>query len=259
MQMETVLTVNPSMESNNHQNQKNSRSNHSASVEVHEIIMVDGDEENKIKHQNSTHDKVRNNICCKFMSLTWTKLVKCFSVGASIDERYGRKFSVGERVADAVSLAVGSWKFVLIQSSLLITWLILNVILARSTSAWDPYPFILLNLMLSFQAAYTAPIIMMSQNRGADVDRLKAEDLHEKVDHIRLNQMFTLCEAIQAQTKQIDRLETKLEQLSNIILDRVPQKPDHVPAERILPPILDPDEPVGMESGKHSLRLEEGD
>jgi uncharacterized membrane protein len=138
-----------------------------------------------------------------------------FTLGKSIDERYGRKFTVGEKVADAVSLAVGSWRFVVIQSSMLISWLVLNVVL--QSGGWDPYPFILLNLMLSFQAAYTAPIIMMSQNRGADVDRLKAEDLHEKVDHIRLNQMFTLWETIQAQTKQIHSLETKVDQLTNIL------------------------------------------
>ena len=105
---------------------------------------------------------------------------------SSLDNRYGRKFTLGERVADAVSQTMGSWRFVITQSTFLAIWLVIN---ASQHWAWDPYPFILLNLMLSFQAAYTAPIIMMSQNRQADIDRVKASDLHEKVDHIRLQQV----------------------------------------------------------------------
>lgn len=80
---------------------------------------------------------------------------------------------VGQRSADMVADAVGSWKFLIIQSIILIIWMILNVV--AWTQHWDPYPFILLNLMLSFQAAYAAPIIMMSQNRAAERDRKKSE------------------------------------------------------------------------------------
>ncbi len=80
--------------------------------------------------------------------------------------------TLGERLSDLVAATVGSWRFILIQSGLLVVWLIANV--ALGGGAWDPYPFILLNLMLSFQAAYTAPIIMMSQNRQADVDRIRS-------------------------------------------------------------------------------------
>lgn len=68
--------------------------------------------------------------------------------------------TLGERFSDLVAAIIGSWRFILIQSGLLLTWLLVNV--ALGGGAWDPYPFILLNLMLSFQAAYTAPIIMMS-------------------------------------------------------------------------------------------------
>lgn len=84
-----------------------------------------------------------------------------------------KRMSSGDRIADKVAATVGSWRFIIIQSSLLIMWIILNVIVW--IKHWDPYPFILLNLMLSFQAAYTAPIIMMSQNRQSLVDRQSAE------------------------------------------------------------------------------------
>jgi hypothetical protein len=82
------------------------------------------------------------------------------------------QLTLGERLSDLVAAIVGSWRFILIQSGLLLAWLIANITLGGG--AWDPYPFILLNLMLSFQAAYTAPIIMMSQNRQADIDRLRS-------------------------------------------------------------------------------------
>jgi len=73
--------------------------------------------------------------------------------------------SVSELVADGFAKAVGSWTFIIIQSILLTAWVIVNVM--RVIKPWDPYPFILLNLALSFQAAYASPIIMMSQNRQA--------------------------------------------------------------------------------------------
>jgi uncharacterized membrane protein len=81
--------------------------------------------------------------------------------------------TTGQRAADTVAAVVGSWRFIIIQSVLLTIWVIINVI--GVIERWDPYPFILLNLLLSLQAAYTAPIIMMSQNREAQLDRLRAE------------------------------------------------------------------------------------
>lgn len=89
--------------------------------------------------------------------------------------------SSGERIADAVTAAVGSWPFIITQSVLLFGWIVVNVWLVAYLAlhpgawrAWDPYPFILLNLVLSFQAAYTGPVVMMSQNREAKKDRLMA-------------------------------------------------------------------------------------
>ena len=76
-----------------------------------------------------------------------------------------RDRTTGDRVADGFAHIIGSWKFIIIQSVILAAWVILNVI--AFIRHWDPYPFILLNLALSFQAAYASPIIMMSQNRQA--------------------------------------------------------------------------------------------
>ena len=92
------------------------------------------------------------------------------------------KMSVGERVADRLAALVGSWPFIIVQTVLLILWVSANVYLLAHhdpLKPWDPYPFILLNLMLSFQAAYTGPIVMMSQNRQSAKDRLEARDDYE--------------------------------------------------------------------------------
>ncbi len=83
----------------------------------------------------------------------------------------------GSRVADKVADVIGSWPFIITQSVILSIWIALNV--TAYIQHWDPYPFILLNLMLSFQAAYAGPVIMMSQNRQASKDRLAAEIDHQ--------------------------------------------------------------------------------
>jgi uncharacterized membrane protein len=86
---------------------------------------------------------------------------------------HAEKLTSGQRIADQLAAVMGSWVFIIVQSILLAIWIALNVI--AYIHHWDPYPFILLNLALSFQAAYAAPIIMMSQNRQAAKDRLMAE------------------------------------------------------------------------------------
>ncbi len=84
-----------------------------------------------------------------------------------------RKKTFGEKFADKITAGIGSWKFIIIQSIILMVWMVINIVAWKN--AWDPYPFILLNLVLSFQAAYAAPIIMMSQNRTATRDRKKTD------------------------------------------------------------------------------------
>jgi len=89
------------------------------------------------------------------------------------NKRINNRPNFGEKAADKIAAGMGSWKFIIIQSILLGIWIALNLI--AWFFHWDPYPFILLNLALSFQAAYAAPIIMMSQNRTASRDRRKSE------------------------------------------------------------------------------------
>ncbi len=82
---------------------------------------------------------------------------------ARIQREAESRRTFGERIADNFAQAIGSWTFIITQSILLIAWVVVNVV--QLIKPWDPYPFILLNLALSFQAAYASPIIMMSQNR----------------------------------------------------------------------------------------------
>jgi uncharacterized membrane protein len=88
-------------------------------------------------------------------------------------EKHFETLSVGSRLADAVAKGMGSWKFIIIQTVLVILWMSLNIV--GFFYHWDVYPFILLNLLFSTQAAYAAPIIMMSQNRQSERDRMQAQ------------------------------------------------------------------------------------
>lgn len=130
--------------------------------------------------------------------------------------------SRGQRAADAMARFGGSWTFIFIFVLILISWVILNsVILLRSNRAFDPYPYILLNLFLSMLASIQAPIILMSQNRQSEIDRRQAEHdyevnlkaeleillLHEKLDGLREQQWQEL---IHLQQQQISLLEKLL-------------------------------------------------
>ena len=120
----------------------------------------------------------------------------------------GPQLTIGQRFADTVAATMGSWNFIIIQSVLLVFWISLNV--TAYVQQWDPYPFILLNLALSFQAAYAAPFIMMSQNRQQDIDRRRAEDdfrvnikaeleielLHQKIDQLRETEVLQLTNVV---------------------------------------------------------------
>lgn len=99
----------------------------------------------------------------------------------NVDAEFEQNRTHAQILADSVAATVGSWPFIIIQSVLLVLWIAVNVVLVmkHSDKAWDPYPFILLNLALSFQAAYTGPIVMMSQNRQAEKDRRQANSDYE--------------------------------------------------------------------------------
>src|SRR3954452_11328830 len=123
------------------------------------------------------------------------------------------RLTPGQRIADAVATVLGSWSFIIIQSAILAVWITANLVSA--IRGWDPYPFILLNLALSFQAAYAAPVIMMNQNRQQDMDRKAAEKdyrinvkaeleielLHEKIDQLREREVLKLTEAVRVLTE----------------------------------------------------------
>ncbi|MEI9886823.1 MAG: DUF1003 domain-containing protein [Rhizomicrobium sp.] len=118
------------------------------------------------------------------------------------------KLTMGQKVADTVAATMGSWRFIIIQSAILVFWITANIM--AFINHWDPYPFILLNLALSFQAAYAAPFIMMSQNRQQDIDRLAAKSdydinikaeleielLHQKLDALRENEVLNLTRTV---------------------------------------------------------------
>ncbi|MDQ4148378.1 MAG: DUF1003 domain-containing protein [Actinomycetota bacterium] len=95
-----------------------------------------------------------------------------------VNIRHFDRRSVGERVADSVAARVGSWPFIIVQTILLVAWILFNgyfAVRVLQEKPFDPYPFILLNLALSFQAAYTGPILLISQNRQSAKDRDMAE------------------------------------------------------------------------------------
>ncbi len=129
--------------------------------------------------------------------------------------------TLGQRLADRVAATIGSWRFIIFQSSAIVLWIGGNVLVGEG--AWDPYPFILLNLLLSFQAAYTAPAIMMSQNRQSEMDRRHAETdyeinvkaeleielLHEKIDLMKERELLVLTKAVQDLSHQLAALSKR--------------------------------------------------
>ena len=123
-------------------------------------------------------------------------------ISIDVDKQEDEKMTFGDRAADKVSEVAGSWGFILGFSLFLMVWVVFNGVLLATNNPIDPYPFILLNLLLSCLAALQAPIIMMSQNRQAAKDSLRnqndyrtdlkseliLEELHDKMDAILRNQ-----------------------------------------------------------------------
>lgn len=142
---------------------------------------------------------------------------------ADLHEEFETQPSFGERVADRVASFGGSWAFIGLFVAIMVLWITINA-LALLGRPFDPFPFILLNLVLSCLAALQAPVIMMSQNRQAAKDRLQAEHdykvnlkaeleirhLHEKLDHLVLHQMQRLMEIQQLQIEMLEEFDTHL-------------------------------------------------
>jgi uncharacterized membrane protein len=120
------------------------------------------------------------------------------------------QLTFGQKASDLIAAKVGSWGFIIGQSALLTIWAILNV--TAWIQHWDPYPFILMNLVLSLQAAYTAPMIMMSQNRKADRDRIEAHIDYET--NIKAEtEIKVVLENLEAQNIVIAELHKILEEI----------------------------------------------
>ena len=115
------------------------------------------------------------------------------------------KYTLGQRAADSIAKFAGSWAFIFSFSGVLILWMVVNVLLAAG--AFDPYPFILLNLVLSCVAAIQAPLIMMSQNRQEEKDRRRAENDY-KVNlktEIMIEDLYDKVNAILAKQSALER------------------------------------------------------
>ena len=120
-------------------------------------------------------------------------------------ERGKEKYTLGQRAADTIAKFAGSWAFIFSFTGVLVLWMVVNVILAAK--AFDPYPFILLNLVLSCVAAIQAPLIMMSQNRQEEKDRRRAENDY-KVNlktEIMIEDLYDKVNAILAKQEEMER------------------------------------------------------
>ena len=143
-------------------------------------------------------------------------------LSSDISKQFEKKLTFGERLSDQIAEFGGSWKFLISFGAVLLIWIAINGVILV-THAFDPYPFILLNLILSCLAAVQAPIIMMSQNRAEARDRLRAENdykvnlkaeleirhLHEKIDHLLRRQYNRLFEIQQIQIELLEELGRK--------------------------------------------------
>jgi uncharacterized membrane protein len=137
----------------------------------------------------------------------------------NISKQFETELSFGERLSDRIAAFGGSWTFIIIFGGILLVWIVVNTAIL-ATRAFDPYPFILMNLILSCLAALQAPIIMMSQNRSESRDRARAENdykvnlkaeleirhLHEKLDHLLRKQYNRLFEIQQIQIELLEQL-----------------------------------------------------
>src|SRR5881628_2572889 len=145
-------------------------------------------------------------------------------LSSDIEKQFEKKLTFGERLSDRIASFGGSWRFISLFGGVLFAWIILNGILLLNRG-FDPYPFILLNLILSCLAAIQAPIIMMSQNRSEARDRLRAENdykvnlkaeleirhLHEKLDHLLSRQYNRLFEIQQIQIELLEEIGRRRE------------------------------------------------
>jgi uncharacterized membrane protein len=128
-------------------------------------------------------------------------------------QKHIEESSLGHKLADAVAKGMGSWRFIMIQSFFVVVWMALNLV--GFFYHWDAYPFILLNLLFSTQAAYAAPIIMMSQNRQSERDRVQAQaDYQTNLEAKKEIEALTI-KLNQIEVDKLDKIITLLQELKN--------------------------------------------
>jgi uncharacterized membrane protein len=126
-------------------------------------------------------------------------------------EKHFETLGFGSRLADSVAKGMGSWKFIIIQTTFVIIWMSLNLV--GYVYHWDAYPFILLNLLFSTQAAYAAPIIMMSQNRQSERDRIQAQaDYQTNIEAKKEIEALTIM-LNKLDVEKLDRIIAMLEEM----------------------------------------------
>ena len=150
-------------------------------------------------------------------------IVERYLISRNVEQDIDKKLTVGQKLSDSIARFGGSWKFIVFFMSFLILWMIINIIFLTARP-FDPYPFILLNLILSCIAAIQAPVIMMSQNRQEEKDRmrslhdyqvnLKAEVeirlLHDKIDHLIVQHGQRMMEIQQIQIELMEEISNKM-------------------------------------------------
>ena len=127
------------------------------------------------------------------------------------NDKHEKSLTFGDRLSDTVANGMGSWRFIIIQTVFVVIWMSLNIM--GFMLHWDTYPFILLNLIFSTQAAYAAPIIMMSQNRQASRDRIQAmDDYQTNIDAKKEIEALQL-QLTSIEVEKLDKIMVLLEQL----------------------------------------------
>ncbi len=126
-------------------------------------------------------------------------------------DKHRESLSFGQKIADKVANGMGSWKFIIWQTIFVIIWMTLNIV--AFIGHWDVYPFILLNLIFSTQAAYAAPIIMMAQNRQSERDRLQAQADFDTNVEAKLEIEALQIQLTKLETEKLDKIITMLEEM----------------------------------------------
>jgi len=169
--------------------------------------------------QNQSHPHAHTDKLLDLKHLRFPKFKHEHAPIRNVNDIAAEKLSVGQKVADWVANGMGSWNFIIGQSVLLVLWIVLNSV-AWWIWKWDAYPFIAMNLLLSCQAAYAAPVIMMSQNRQSEKDRLTAQNDYltdtkgeEEIRHIM--------EHLDHQDDLILQIVKRLEEQHQVMLTRL--------------------------------------